>query len=217
MHSTTESTAKFWDSGADRYDVISKRCNYLVPKWISAHAAEIQNISECRVLDLACGTGANVRALSELHPGIRAEGIDISPKMVEHARATGRYEKLYTVDLEGPLHGIPSDTFDLVLACGFLEYLTDVHGCLSECRRVLKINGKLWATFRRFEGTDPFSPPRTMVDVDPLRNTGHSASEILYEMSCLNMRVTTLESIAGYLTLNGFVCPYYVLQAYKVG
>jgi predicted TPR repeat methyltransferase len=174
---------------------------------------ELKDMQECRVLDLGCGTGLNVKLLCEHRGGIHAEGIDVSPRMIERAQATGKYERLSIQDLEHRLPSVASDSFDLVVAFGFLEFLTDIHTCLSECRRALKDNGALWATLRRFEPEDIFSPPRVIAGSHP--QVGYSASEILYMMSCLDMRVTGLDSVVGYLTVNGFACPYYVLQARK--
>jgi len=163
---------------------------------------------------LACGTGINIKALLENHPGIRADGVDISPKMIEHARATGLYQNLYVHNLQHPLLSVASDAFDLVIAFGFLEFLTDVYVCISECSRVLKPNGMLWASFRRFEAGDAFSPPRVIGD--ELKQFGYSASELLYMMKGLKMKVTALDTAVGYVTSNGFAVPYYVIQARKM-
>jgi SAM-dependent methyltransferase len=134
--------------------------------------------------------------------------------MLEHARATNRYETLHTHDLHNALPDISSDTFDLVVAFGCLELLSDIGVCLSECRRVLKVNGTLWASFRRFEAEDEGSPPRQM-SVGGINFTGYSAGQILHTMSYLDMRVSALDAVIGYITGTGFACPYYVLRARK--
>lgn len=89
-----------------------------------------------------------------------------------------------------------------------------MYTCLSESSRVLKENGMLWATFRHFETDDIFSPPRVVGN--EVKQFGHSASELLHLIRTLNMQVTALDSVTGYVTQNGFSVPYYVLQARKV-
>jgi len=203
-----------WDALANQFDESANRAEYFAADWMRKHVEEIGNMLGCRVLDLGCGPGVNIKALREHHAGIRADGVDISPKMIEQARATGAYQNLYVQNLDHPLSGVASDEFDLAIAFGFLEFLTDVYVCLSECNRALKTNGMLWATFRRFEAGDAFSPPRVVGD--ELKQIGHSASEILHMAKRLKMKVLNLDTAVGYVTSNGFAVPYYVLQARKM-
>lgn len=209
-----ERVAEYFDGAAEHYERNMQKAEYFSPAWIAKRAHDFEEIPECRVLDLGCGTGINVKALFGQRGGIRAEGVDVSPKMLAQAQATGRYERLYAHDLNTVLPSVPSDAFDLVVAFGFLELLPDISVCLSECCRVLKVNGTLWASFRCFEAGDEGSPPRHMcVDGNDLR--GYSAEEILQMMRHLEMSVTSLDAVVGYITRSGFACPFYVLRARK--
>jgi predicted TPR repeat methyltransferase len=207
--------AEIFNDAAGKYDEFTKRSRYFSIGWIAEHIHDLEGLSACRVLDLGCGTGLNVKALSDHRAGIRADGVDISPKMLEYARATGRYERLYTHNLNEPLLDLQSETFDLVVAFGFLEILSRIHVCLSECHRVLKLNGNLWAAFRRFEPEDDASPPR-QTSFNGMTITGYSAGEILQMMRVLGMRVVALEPVDGFITATGFAYPYYVLQAQRI-
>lgn len=80
-----------WDGVADGYAEMTKRIDYFAVNWMRRHVEELQNVSECRVMDLGCGPGLNIVVLKERHSGIRADGIDISPQMIKSAQATGCY------------------------------------------------------------------------------------------------------------------------------
>jgi predicted TPR repeat methyltransferase len=216
MSHIREQVTQAFDAWADRYDHDMKKAQYFSPDWIARHVYDLDCAQVCRVLDLACGTGLNCKALWALRAGIRADGIDASTKMLEQARSTNSYERLYTHDLNTPLPNALSDTFDLVIAFGFLELLSDVGACLAECRRVLKVGGTLWASFRRFEADDERSPPRQM-SIGGMNVIGYSADEILHMMSSLDFRVSTFDPVIGYITDTGFPCTFYALSARKIG
>ena len=215
MNQINTGITEIFDAEADRYDDSLHIIQYFPLKWIAEHAHDLGSTAKCRILDLGCGTGLNVRLLREHCAGIQADGVDISSGMLKHARISGLYERLYSHDLNYPLPDIPSDTYDIAVAFGFFEHLSQVSVCLSECRRALKINGKLWASFQRFEADDPASPPRRTF-IGKVGFTGYSAAEILRMMSILDMRVIALDPLAGYVTGTGFPCPYYILQAQRL-
>jgi predicted TPR repeat methyltransferase len=208
MVSTRNIIADF-DRVADSYDNEVKKTRYFAPEWIAGHVQEFEHLLECRVLDLGCATGLNINMLCERRAGVCADGVDIAPKMLEHARSTGRYERLYLHDLSGPLSGILSDTYDLVIAFGVLDLLTDVSVCLSECHRVLKVNGTLWASFPRSEAGSRSA-------LSESGNSGYSSAEILHLMSILDMRVTALDPVLGCINPEWPEYRLFVLQALKM-
>lgn len=90
-----------------------------------------------RILDVGCGTGANLLMLSKYGD---AEGVDIS----EDALAFCRERGLDKVRL-GAGEELPYDdgTFDLVTAFDVVEHMDDDLGGLSEMRRVLRPGGRV--------------------------------------------------------------------------
>ena len=90
-----------------------------------------------RILDVGCGTGANLLMLSKFGD---AEGVDVS----EDALAFCHERGLEQVKL-GAAEALPYDdgTFDLVTALDVVEHLDDDLAGLREMRRVLRPGGRV--------------------------------------------------------------------------
>jgi len=103
------------------------------------------------ILDLGCGTGLSGAAFQDLARGLT--GVDLSPRMLEKAGASGVYTRLVESDiielpagLEGP--------FGLVVAADVLVYLGALEALFATVRRRLLPDG-LWVfTTELGEGAD---------------------------------------------------------------
>ena len=95
------------------------------------------NNPQPRILDVGCGTGANLKMLAAYGS---AEGVDISPQAVDFCRERG----LDSVKL-GAAEDLPyeSGSFELVTALDVVEHLDDDVAGLREMRRVLRADGRL--------------------------------------------------------------------------
>ena len=89
-------------------------------------------------LDLGCGTGLAADAFHDIAPTI--DGIDLSPAMIERARARNLYRKLDVGDIETALATGGAD-YDLVLAADTLVYLGDLTKTFSAVARRLRRGG----------------------------------------------------------------------------
>jgi predicted TPR repeat methyltransferase len=92
-----------------------------------------------RAIDLGCGTGLAARAFSAIVDEII--GIDLSPKMIERARATGLYAELAVAEIVEGLKCRPDDSADLILAADVMVYVHDMAPLLAEVARVLASGG----------------------------------------------------------------------------
>ena len=95
------------------------------------------NTSNPRILDVGCGTGANLKMLAGYGS---AEGVDISPQAVEFCRERG----LDSVKL-GAAEQLPyeNESFEIVTALDVIEHLDDDVAGLREMRRVLRHDGRV--------------------------------------------------------------------------
>lgn len=125
---------------ADRYDLITRVLSYgLDRRWkrrlIDLAAPEAGR----RALDLATGTGDLAFLLRDR--SVRAVGLDVTPRMVEIARA--RAGSPAPVFLVGDMTALPfaSGSFDLVTTGYGLRNVPDLQTALDEMLRVLKPGG----------------------------------------------------------------------------
>jgi SAM-dependent methyltransferase len=93
------------------------------------------------VLDAGCGPGITTREL--LDGGARVVGVDVSPRMLRHARArTGGEAEFVRADLGRPLP-FDAGAFDLVHGSLAFDYLEDWRSLFAELARVLRPVGTL--------------------------------------------------------------------------
>jgi SAM-dependent methyltransferase len=90
-----------------------------------------------RILDVGCGTGANLLLLSKYG---HAEGVDISEDALAFCRARGLNEVRLGAGEELPYE---DGTFDLVTAFDVVEHMDDDLAGLTEMRRVLRPGGRV--------------------------------------------------------------------------
>jgi len=94
-----------------------------------------------RAIDLGCGTGLAATAFAREVDHFT--GIDLSPRMIEKARATGLYAELEVADMLEGLRSKPDAGADLILAADAMVYVADLAPMLKEVRRVLTAGGLL--------------------------------------------------------------------------
>lgn len=93
---------------------------------------------ELSVLDLGCGTGLAGLAFKPLAATL--DGVDLSPAMIEKAKARGIYNNLTVDDLESAL-AAPGRAYDLILAADTLVYLGDLRAVFEGVRSRLAPEG----------------------------------------------------------------------------
>ena len=103
-----------------------------------------------RAIDLGCGTGLGAAAFAkEVDHFI---GIDLSPRMLEQARATGLYAELEVADMVEGLRSKPDGSANLLLAADAMCYVSDLAPVLVEAGRVLAPGGVFAFTLETHKG-----------------------------------------------------------------
>jgi predicted TPR repeat methyltransferase len=103
-----------------------------------------------RAIDLGCGTGLAARAFATEVD--RFTGIDLSPRMLEQARATGLYAELEAGEMLQGLRDRPDASADLILAADAMVYVNDLAPLMREAARVLVAGGLLAFTTETHDG-----------------------------------------------------------------
>jgi predicted TPR repeat methyltransferase len=138
-------------------------------------------------IDLGCGTGLAAAAFAK---GVdHFTGIDLSPRMIERARATGLYAELEVADM---VHGLRSKLdagADLILAADAIVYVADLAPVLSEAKRVLAAGGLLAFTTETHDGED-------VIIGEGLRYA-HSAACVRAAVEAAGLKLSKLEYLSA--------------------
>ena len=141
-----------FDNSAERwYDIYTKveKANDFIQierKNLAKDFLQKYTRTNALVLDAGCGTG--VVALEILDMGYRVYGIDIADSMIQRAKelramAGIHKEKWELATSELKEAHFEDESFEAILALGFLEYQTDEVAVLREMNRILKPGGCL--------------------------------------------------------------------------
>jgi predicted TPR repeat methyltransferase len=150
-----------FDQFAADYDArMISELGYQAPRILRELAAMVMPGRDALdVLDLGCGTGLGGLAFKDL--ARRLDGIDLSPTMVEKARARGIYDRLAVGDIEA-IEG----TYDLLIAADTLVYLGDLSQIFAAASLSLRPGGVFLFTVEA-KGGDGF-------ELGPKRRWRHS-------------------------------------------
>lgn len=140
-----------WDGNADRWaDQVRRGWDaYREAFNTPAFFAFLGDLAGLEVLDAGCGEGHNTRLLAR--QGTHVTGIDISPRMIDLARAHEQREPLgigYHTAAFDDLAPFAAGTFDCVVSFMALMDGPDLPGALRELHRVLRPGGRLAFSIR---------------------------------------------------------------------
>lgn len=140
-----------------------------------------------RAVDLGCGTGLAATAFAKEVDHFT--GVDLSPRMIEKARATGLYAELEVAEMVDGLRGKPDGVADLILAADAMVYLSDFAAVLAEARRVLMPGGLLAFTLETHNGDG-------VILGDGLRYA-HGASYVQASIDACGLTLSRLEQLSA--------------------
>jgi arsenite methyltransferase len=99
------------------------------------------------VLDLGCGAGTDLLIAAQMTgPAGRAIGVDMTPGMLERARASATAMGLENVELhEALIEALPleDESVDVVISNGVVDLVPDKDAVFDEIDRVLRPGGRL--------------------------------------------------------------------------
>ena len=136
---------ELYDDWAATYDadLTGETQGYVAPGLAADTVAGVAGVGGA-ILDAGCGTGL-VGAELARRGATTVDGVDLSPGMLEVARATGAYRTLDTADLTTPL-AFADDTYDVVVCVGTLTHGHVGPSVLPEFARVVRPGGHVVAT-----------------------------------------------------------------------
>ena len=138
---TQEETLAHYEAWADTYDEEITENNYAQPSRCASALAQFSTIDEINVLDIGCGSGLSGLALNDF--GFKnIDGCDFSPSMLQKAKSTNVYQKLFLADINEELD-IEEETYDAVCAVGVLAFAHVRTEALRQMLRVVKSKGLL--------------------------------------------------------------------------
>ena len=136
-----------------------------------------------RGIDLGCGTGLGAAAFAKNVD--RFIGIDLSPGMIEQARASNLYGELEVADMLAGLASKPDCSADFVLAADAMVYVADIAPVLCEAHRVLAPGGLLAFTTETHAGEG-------VILGDGLRYA-HAAAHVRAAVAAAGLKLAHLE------------------------
>lgn len=114
-------------------------------------------VAACSVLELGCGSGFNLLAMSESLPNARLVGIDLSQRQIEAGRELAARAGLTNVELRvGDVAALPESIgrFDYIIAHGLLSWVpAEVRDAvLRVCRHHLQPDGIAYLSYNAYPG-----------------------------------------------------------------
>ena len=140
------------------FDNVLKNLDYQAPDLINnflkeTYASKKQKLA---ILDVGCGTGLCGSLLAKYADAKKLDGVDISEKMLEVAKAKKIYSNLICDDLENYLK-TSKKNYDLISAADVFTYFGDLKNVFAGACRVLKKNGRIIFTItENIESNDGF-------------------------------------------------------------
>ena len=130
--------------------------NSLVTAYYHRYHRVLDNLSNCVILDLACGTGFTTLTLAEANPGAKIMATDISPESLKIAEERLTYHGFHHIEY----HLLALEEinqldfcFDYINASDILYLLPDISLALKQLALVLKpkgiIRGNLHSYYQR--------------------------------------------------------------------
>lgn len=179
-------TSDYYDKIASLYDAATAPENAWTPPVMTEQfTSSFVSDKTSRVLDIGIGTGQSIKFLQELNPNINIYGVDISSEMLKVCSSNYPLINLHHGNLESFKETGEKD-FNVIIACGALEFIEDLESFFKEAKELLLDSGKLVFTFEPYIEYHPYQNEKKSLTV-PDKNSS------LYIEDCYTYRRTFTE------------------------
>jgi predicted TPR repeat methyltransferase len=196
--------AKIFDRFAASFDNNLKNLGYRAPEIVAtALTGHVGQQATLDILDAGCGTGLCGPLLRPLCRSLT--GVDLSPKMLEHARERGGYDELTIGELCEFMRSRVAQ-FDAVVSADTLVYFGALEEACAAARRSLRNGGLLVFTVEALPAEDP-EPYKLQVHGrythrasyvrEALQQAGFEVLSIAREV----LRMERLQEVIGHLVI----------------
>ncbi|MBF0363259.1 MAG: methyltransferase domain-containing protein [Oligoflexia bacterium] len=186
-----------YNSIASRYDSVVLDGKYQGLEWLKRKIKPFEG-SYPMVLDLGCGNGISSNVFKELNIHGSIYGIDFSEEMILKAREKNYYKGLIAYDLNKRFPIIESLEFDMVLALGVLEFVSDIDKMLKNIRNILTLAGEAFLTFELT--TEDSLPSGQVIPTHEYTKYHYTKEEIVNKLSHSNLHIIEIEEGPGYFS-----------------
>jgi predicted TPR repeat methyltransferase len=142
----------------EEFDAFAERFDETLTTWLDYRAPEIVRdavlarlgvpVAGETVIDLGCGTGLAAPLIKPF--ARRLEGVDLSPRMIEKAKARGLYDALHVDEIMRFL-AARNDRYTLAIACDVFCYFGELAPVFAAVRASLQRHGVFVFTVERHE------------------------------------------------------------------
>jgi predicted TPR repeat methyltransferase len=158
-----------FDEFAGRFDErLVAELGYRIPEILGARLRAMHPGGRLAILDLGCGTGLCGAHVADI--ASRLIGVDLSPRMLDQARARNVYHELVEADIADYLRTVPSEAFDAVLSADVFIYLGELDEVFAQVARVLRRGGTFAFSVEECAGSTDYE----------LRSSGRYAQSAAY-------------------------------------
>ena len=197
---------RLFDRFADSFDEQLQRLDYQAPQLLAALIAGQWPTpdSTLQILDAGCGTGLCGPLLRPY--AHRLIGVDLSPGMLNKARARQVYDDLIISELTAFMQA-RNPEFDLIISADTFEYFGDLSAVFAAAAAALRPGGRLAFTVERLEDDAPQSsfclnPHGRYSHTDHyLRQELAAAGLTLQSLSIATLRFENKQPVAGSVAL----------------
>ncbi len=148
-----------FDDFADRFEsTLVDRLAYAVPGQLGRLLSADGLPESATVLDLGCGTGLMGAELTGAQR--RIDGVDLSPRMLQIARALNLYHDLHEAEALDFLHGATSQ-WDAIVAADVFVYVAELGPFIDAVRKRLPAGGRFGFSIECSESGRTELPPET--------------------------------------------------------